>query len=234
METGESIFNLIPMQEAPRMKPPQYKSMHPPELPEAAKQKKPAATMGRPVGKPDPKAFVRAGEKTKGVLPEPKPFMRTEEKKPSVPRKEEKPIMNLKSEKNFITANAVENILMVPKRKPEPLDYTKKPDYGKVPQYLEKVKTQIAEEYEYIRNVQDAHERAGQPRFRVLAEDEKREVLSGLKQRWEVLNRQFQTLPVVLDTVSKKKRKEDLEAELANIEKDIQRMSKEVVVVADD
>ena len=35
---------------------------------------------------------------------------------PPVPRITEKPIMNLVSSKNFVTANAVENILAAPKK----------------------------------------------------------------------------------------------------------------------
>ena len=32
--------------------------------------------------------------------------------------------------KNFITSNAVENILAVPKKEPEPVDWLKKPFFG--------------------------------------------------------------------------------------------------------
>ena len=51
----------------------------------------------------------------------------------AVPKKTERPVMGLKSEKNFITSNAIENILAKPKRTTrEQPDYTKKPDYGRV------------------------------------------------------------------------------------------------------
>ena len=42
----------------------------------------------------------------------------SEVKKPAVPKVDEKPIMGLKSDKNFITSNAVDVILMAPKKKP--------------------------------------------------------------------------------------------------------------------
>lgn len=62
----------------------------------------------------------------------------------------EKPIMGLVSDKNFVTANAVEVILSKPKQNSanseESMKYTKKSDYGKVPQYLSTIKTKIADE----------------------------------------------------------------------------------------
>ena len=39
-----------------------------------------------------------------------------ERRKPAVPRPQDQPIMGLKTTKNFITQNAVENIMSVPKK----------------------------------------------------------------------------------------------------------------------
>lgn len=75
-------------------------------------------------------------------------------RRPPVPKHTEKPVMGLKSNKNFITNNAVENIMSVPKKpaakfadtkdgkindlEPSGLvpKYLKKKDYGKTPAYL--------------------------------------------------------------------------------------------------
>jgi hypothetical protein len=58
------------------------------------------------------------------------------------------------SKKNYVVANAVDNIIRAP---PAPKNtekaYLSKPDYGKVPIYLSKVKKEIADEYEYIKKV---------------------------------------------------------------------------------
>lgn len=54
-------------------------------------------------------------------------------KKDPVPAKDDKPVHGLKSNKNFIVTNAIENILSVAKKTPEPVDYLKKKDYGQVP-----------------------------------------------------------------------------------------------------
>lgn len=79
----------------------------------------------------------------------------TEIKKPAVPTKEDKPIMGLKSDKNYITANAVDVILMAPKKKvDEPIKYLEKKTYGKVPEYINKLKAEVENEYKTIREMQ--------------------------------------------------------------------------------
>ena len=75
-----------------------------------------------------------------------------------LPTKEEckqaKESLKHKGTKNFITSNAVENILAVPKREPEATDWLKKPHFGAVPPYLQKIKQEISDEYEYIKSMQ--------------------------------------------------------------------------------
>jgi hypothetical protein len=61
-------------------------------------------------------------------------------KKDPVPCVNDKPVQGLKSNKNFIVTNAIENILSVAKRAPEPIEWTKKKDYGQVPDYLDRIK----------------------------------------------------------------------------------------------
>jgi hypothetical protein len=58
--------------------------------------------------------------------------------------------MNLHSGKNFITQNAVEAILSKPPEQLEELPYTMKKTYGKLPQYLERNKQQVALEKEQV------------------------------------------------------------------------------------
>jgi hypothetical protein len=67
----------------------------------------------------------------------------------------DKPIMGLKSDKNYITANAVDVILMQPKRKIiEPMNYLDKKSYGKIPAYLSELKMKVESEYKTIREMQ--------------------------------------------------------------------------------
>jgi len=72
-----------------------------------------------------------------------------------VPKKGEKPIHGLVSDKNFIVANAVENILAAPKLPTsKDKDFLKKKNYGKVPKYVSKIKAEIEDEYNLVREMQ--------------------------------------------------------------------------------
>lgn len=151
---------------------------------------KPYSMMGREVGKPDPQKFMKAGEKTKGQLAQPKPFARSAnsevERKAAIPRRDEKPIYGLKTSKNYITANAVENILQAPKRVPttEPR-FTAKEDYGKVPDYLVRIKQERREEDEFIAHIQQM--RAEQTGVKLLPEEVRkshRAACRSLAARW--------------------------------------------------
>ena len=65
-------------------------------------------------------------------------------RKPPVPRRDEYPIMGLKTTKNFITQNAVENIMSVPKKPEKKYVDTRKGDQhllvpsGLEPRYIQK------------------------------------------------------------------------------------------------
>jgi hypothetical protein len=154
---------------------------------------------------------------------------------PPVPRITEKPIMNLVSSKNFVTANAVENILAAPKKVGvEVKDYLHKEDYGKVPTYLTKIKNDIHEEYEYIRQLQEEEERQiMESQQRVLTSEEQYALIEGLKAKWEKVNTDYQatTHITLMDSIGKKTRKEKYEAMLALIEKDIEKLNKQQIIV---
>lgn len=74
------------------------------------------ATMGREVEKPKPDQFLHKFAKT---APLPPPTVSAEKKstkpktKPAIPSRTEQPVMGLVSQKNYVTANAVDNILAV-------------------------------------------------------------------------------------------------------------------------
>jgi len=141
-------------------------------------------------------------------------------------------------EKNFITSNAVENILAVPKREPEGVDWLKKPHFGEVPPYLRKIQGEIADEYEYIKSMQQQAAEEGPPGMILMEEEEKAGMVRALKVKWDAVNTQYQQTSVLslasLDTIGKVKRKEQYEAQLAQIEKDIEKLSKKTVYVAED
>jgi len=230
----ESIYCLIPPVIEPPPKPPLYRSRYPGTVPS---NKKSTATMGPlKVQAPDPHRYLKAYTREDNKLPEPRKFDYTQDRKPGVPEREEKPVMGLVTSKNFITCNAVENILAVPKKTDvRQVSYMNKKGYGKVPAYLEKVKGEIQDEYNYIMQMQEAQteemDEEGFGRTRVLSENERIEMLNGLKTNWDRINKAYQTLSFTLDTPAKKQRKEEFEAQLEQLERDIERLSKRNVFV---
>lgn len=55
-------------------------------------------------------------------------------------------------------------------------------------------------------------------------------ILDGLKKNWEELHHQYQGLSVVTDTAPKKARKEQMEAEMKQLERDIETVEKHKVI----
>merc|ERR1719240_553382 len=108
-------------------------------------------------------------------------------RRPKVPTVEEckaaRAKVEVKSTKNFITSNAVENILAVPKREKEETDWLKKPHFGTVPPYLRKIKKEIADEYDYIRSMQQQQQQDdGAPAgMRLLGDEERLQLIDDLK-----------------------------------------------------
>ena len=85
----------------------------------------------------------------------------------------------------------------------------KKPDYGKVPAYLEKVKEEVKREYEHMEQQMQASEFAPHDGLRMLSEYERLEILNGLKAKWAALNKQYQTMSFTIDTINKRVRYAD-------------------------
>jgi len=154
--------------------------------------------------------------------------------KPAIPKKDDMPIMNLLTSKNFVVANAVETILAAPKKTSQASkDYLHKEDYGKVPKYLSHIKNDIDAEYEYIRQLQAQEEEQRNSQSRLLSDEEKQGLMMGLKAKWEAINTEYQAIThlTVLDTMGKIRRKEKYEAELAQTEKDIEKLNRKHIYV---
>ena len=154
-----------------------------------------------------------------------KKYNRDGPKKVPVPLRNEKPIMGLVSDKNFIVSNAVENILAAPnlpsnKNK----DYLKKKNYGKVPKYLQTIKNEIEDEYQLVREMQIEDEAEMDRQKFLMNDDEKQELITALKKKWEVTHKEYQTLTHKnkLDTLGLKEKYERCERELNQLERDIQ------------
>ena len=59
-----------------------------------------------------------------------------------------------------------------------------------------------------------------------LGDEDRKKIISGLKQNWEELHHRYQGLSVVTDTAPKKNRKERMEAEMKQLERDIEMVEK--------
>ena len=155
-------------------------------------------------------------------------------RKAPIPAKDEKPIHGLVSDKNFIVANAVENILAAPKLPAtKEKDMLKKKNYGQVPKYVTKIKNEIEDEYNLIREMQIEEQNERDRQKMLMPEEERQELIAALKKKWEVLHKDFQREAHhgKLDTIGKKSRKQNLEKEMDQIEQDIKKLTKNYIFV---
>lgn len=152
--------------------------------------------------------------------------------KPPVPKAAERPLMGLTSTKNFIAANAIENILAKPPAARGDAPAVAKKDYGRVPDYLRTIKAQIAAEKAQMEAYEREQQDSTRGSARQMTEDERDELLYELKMKWAKLNKAYAGLSFSLDVPSHRRRKESLEKEMTQLEKDIKSLrGKQVVVV---
>ncbi|BFZ02302.1 hypothetical protein BsWGS_05341 [Bradybaena similaris] len=169
-----------------------------------------------------------------------------ERKKPVIPKNGDLPLMGLKSTESIICANAARNALSLPKipakryvdtRRGDAHDlvrsgyepvYVHKKEYGEIPPYITRRKEELIrakDEYD-----QYVAEQFKQGALRQLTELEHKTILDGLKTNWEDMQERFQSLSVITDSVGKKYRKERLENQLKQLERDIELLEKHKVV----
>jgi len=243
--TNESIYNLIPKTFEEPQKPPKYESKFRSSFRDEENTNRAAyKTMGpAKVDTRDPQHFLKKHEK-EPKLEEASKFSYGDEerRRPPVPRRDEQPVHGIRTTKNFIKQNAVENILSVPK-KPEKLsvdtkkgdkqhltmaglepNYINKKEYGKTPKYLSQRQEEMRKAQEEYDNYVHEHFKRGA--MKQLSDGERDNIIDGLKKNWEDIHRQYQGLSVVTDTAPKKNRKERMEADMKQLERDIELLEK--------
>ena len=100
--------------------------------------------------------------------------------------------------------------------------------FGKVPEYLTHRKEEMrAAQEAYDRYVAESFQQGS---MHQLGEEERETILEGLKRNWEELHHRYQGLSVVTDTAPKKARKERMEAEMKQLERDIELIEKHSIV----
>ncbi|XP_077480688.1 enkurin [Stigmatopora argus] len=197
--------------------------------------KKTMRTMGPPkVEAPSPDNYLKKHSK-ETKLPEKKEHChRTRTlKKPPVPLRSEHPPMQFDKEKTLVKTTS---IMPIKSREPVSVDsnrghrahleqsglvpkYVKKKSYGKVPVYLQH-RSQEAERSIEAYNMY-VKEKMSQGAMRQLSEEERETNLECLKIALAEVNKKYQQLPVVVDTLMRKSRKEQLEKDLKQLENDV-------------
>ncbi|XP_019740319.1 enkurin [Hippocampus comes] len=229
----ESIYNYLPDQV--HTEKPKYKSKFRPVLILKDKTLKDAMkTMGpAKVATPSPDKYLKKHSK-EPKLPQIKErcHRMCTTKKPAVPLRSEHPPMDLHSKRSLIkpttpvptkqlvasvdTSRGHKELLehsgLVPK-------YVNKKSYGKVPEYLqhrnEEVHRSVDEYNKYLK------EQMEQGAMRQLSEEERQANLESLRTTLDELHNKYNRLPVVMDTLTRKNRKDQLEAEIKQLESDV-------------
>ena len=109
----------------------------------------------------------------------------------------------------------------------------KKKTYGKIPKYVTKIRAEIEDEYNLVREMQIEEQNERDRQRMLMPEEERQELIAALKKKWEVLMRDYQkeSHHGKLDTIGKKGRKEILEAEMDQVEADIKKLQKNYIFI---
>ena len=197
-------------------------------------------SMGLPKGgyKINPEKFIRKNHQYK-ILPAPERIKSASEiRKPAVVTIKDKPIMGLKSQKNYITSNAMDVILMEPKKRKIPNDgdldyYMNKKDYGKIPKYIQKRREDA--ENEIINNLEVERQNMMYERSKrkEIDNDELLQLREGLEKKLKELRYEYGKISHrrKFDTLVTKNYKEKLEKEIEQVEKDLELLKMDKVVV---
>uniref|UniRef100_A0A0B7AG22 Enkurin domain-containing protein n=2 Tax=Arion vulgaris TaxID=1028688 RepID=A0A0B7AG22_9EUPU len=169
-------------------------------------------------------------------------YLDDDRKKPPVPKKTDIPLMGLKTTRNLICVNTVKNITSFPKIPTkrlvdtchgdtfnlitsghEPV-YVHKKDFGEVPKYLTRRNEEMMRaQDEYDHYVAECFRKGD---LRQLTVEEHKAIVDGLKTNWEDIQEQYNSLPVVTDTLGKKYRRERMEGVMKQLEIDIDMLEK--------
>ena len=101
--------------------------------------------------------------------------------------------MGIKSRKNYILSNAIDNILMKPRkiRPNKSCEDLKHPFYGEVPTYIKRFKaqkqTEINNEKELSRKLKEEED----AKRKILSKEEIEQLKEGLTKKWQAYNHRY-------------------------------------------
>ncbi|KAM9713195.1 enkurin [Menidia menidia] len=233
----ESVYSCIPTEEEEVKKPPRYVSKFRPAVVLESKLTKDAQRMMGPakVELPSPQNYLK--KHSRDLKPPQKTQPRTEDcpcvgRKPPVPLRTEPPPMGTQTRRDLTRAailvpgkptpisvdtnkghkQPLENSGLVPK-------YIWKKDYGAVPLYLQQ-RGQMEQKL-LQKTLQQLKDQREQEALQLLTAHEQQHILQSLKRKWDALHLEYQGLPLIIDTLSKKAHKLRLEEAMKRLEQDI-------------
>ena len=71
-------------------------------------------------------------------------------------------------------------------------DFLKKRNYGKTPAYMTKIKNEIEDEYNLVREMQIEEQNERDRQKFLMPEEERQQLIAALKKKWETLYQDFQ------------------------------------------
>lgn len=155
-------------------------------------------------------------------------------RKPAVPRAAEVATLVHRSDVDFISRNREDSVFAMPRQASKKAVKEEAPArhaaFGRVPTYLENRKQQWADEEEYRRaNAPDPDCPKG---MCVMPEQERLETLEVLQQSLREAHAKLSAMPFVIETPSQRKKHEELEAKIKEIENAIGLFSRKKVFIA--
>jgi len=149
-----------------------------------------------------------------------------------------------KGDRDFIRANALK-VVRQPARVPEPRfvfhrnghtadwetsgyprKYVCKKDFGQVPEYLDCIKERLRIEETHRKWTLEKPKREARDKCRHMQNEERDALLCGLKTKWEEVFKEYQSMPLLIDTAAKVKQRYSLEQRLRELERNIQMMER--------
>lgn len=182
---------------------------------------------------PSPKEFLRKDEGTRTRYERPKTsHARCTLRRPPIPHLDElrsaQSMQNLQEDKNFklINIKRAKSAFLRGKPGPKcfeqtPPVYINTPKYGKVPRYLIKINEQLQRMELEEKRKREEEEGNRNKDIRVISQEEKNKLLEGLQHNWDLMQKEYQKMPLLIDTVPKMLRKTKLENNLKSLERDI-------------
>lgn len=182
---------------------------------------------------PSPHEFLRKDEGTRKRYERPKTsHARCTLRRPPIPHIDDlrnaQSLHNWNEEKNFKVINIKRAKSAILRNKPgpkcfeqSPPVYINTPKFGKVPQYLIKINEQLQRMELEEKRKQEEEEGNRNKDIRVISQKEKNNLLEGLQHNWNIMQKEYQSMPLLIDTVPKMLRKTKLENNLKSLERDI-------------